>query len=1460
MAAKTKTARQYAGLSAALLKLRPTREGFEGLVADLVEAASGGRLALMSSGDQLGVDGVDAPGSVAPRRAMQAKRYSESTALELNRLTGEMSRAQAAFAGLDCWILATTKTVMGKELEGLEGHAELHGLGFIPLDWTPVAGLPRLAVLCAAHPDIAIRYLKTAGSKDIKAIQTAPGFEDAVRQVRDMLTAVDVGFEPARAAAAERLDRVFSDSATARQIAGASPAFLNRAPPVARDDLAAQIATWWEGGQQGLALLGGEGVGKTWAALVALKGLGAEPGGPLTVVLNSKVPLHQPNALQAVIAALADTARDAKWFSPDPETFWERRMINWAASTPDGPQPRIVVLIDGLDERDPFDWNTWVAPLLASRWGGLFRIIAACRQDDWSRWARLRDFDNGALLELPVGAFTEAQRDAYLSHQGVDVARVSTQVLQDALHPRTAWHLARMGSELGDYARITREQILLRDFHSRQDLKAGPVDGDAFKAVVVRMAHDAHEAALSQQAYSATAGEVLGHAESVTGHGAQSMRHVLSELISGGWMQRDAGASHQLTFTEKTLPLAVGMALAHEIRDKPVAQAAADIDRLIEPWNADDLVEPLLRTCATALITAGAPHDLCLDLLRRWSALRFHSSAGRDFWRRLHVFRPHLFLELTESGAAGSQWLGEWGLACFWEDHPDQRPLIEARLQLWLARTPLPAHRTGSICSADAYMNRDRRRQQRRLAALERKGADWAAFIGAEKTHQVATFHRAVRTIGFLPRAAFIPLLAGWAASATAAGRRYGFDEVAALLRDNTHDWAETMQAVDDILAVLQAAPYALAHSAGALLLEATGRPEDAVRAADLRPLRSLRKPREALELRKETGVSVLQWSGEPLADHLLLAALVPHAAHLERELGADVASQLDGILAHPEALDIAALFRGNEMPVSALLRWRRADARGLLATLVDTGLGAFPDPAKLRRWTEAVEAVFPALSATQLETAASLLQASTDADAQEAGARLRLLTLPFEEQANWLLATPTDQWPQHPGAILVNPSVTWVLTRLRELQFSAGPADIIPTLQLLIAICDRTDFEVVALDVDWAGAFAHPEPKVQALAIELAGDLGGLPAAKALAATGWTAASHEPIQAYEGSVVLMALSDAALAPHMGRLGPENLVAIYLERPTLRVAAGAALWTWIDERLETRRERHAMGASFYHYDKRDEGYARFVADHQARVRELLERVWADKTLKRNILYDDGNGPGWPLMRALARSEPEMVGAIWRDTIGGERAFSFSNANAFPISIPAGAAFDEMRLEMLNGVYNDERLYDFVRQLQMKGHTDFLFATIREALTDDMPIRRAWALTVAGFLVPTDEAQTFVKLHLADEPAAGWLREVYNRSLAQFGDAVAMRHWFNRLAAAPDETEAWADWRLSRLVADDRYWDLLSIPPNPFYGQAVRAGWLTVKASEWSETIKLSRKALRDNWLGGPLYRDIINGR
>jgi hypothetical protein len=92
-------------------QIEPTgTEGFEGLVADLLEALTGRRFRLARAGSQAGRDmSLHEPNANVV--AVECKRYGKDTELEERALQGELAQAVAAIPNLDVWVLVTSRDV-----------------------------------------------------------------------------------------------------------------------------------------------------------------------------------------------------------------------------------------------------------------------------------------------------------------------------------------------------------------------------------------------------------------------------------------------------------------------------------------------------------------------------------------------------------------------------------------------------------------------------------------------------------------------------------------------------------------------------------------------------------------------------------------------------------------------------------------------------------------------------------------------------------------------------------------------------------------------------------------------------------------------------------------------------------------------------------------------------------------------------------------------------------------------------------------------------------------------------------------------------------------------------------------------------------------------------------------------------------------------------------------------------
>lgn len=1461
----------------ALLRLTATRDGFEGLIGDLLAAATDGGVRIMASGDQQGLDAIG-PADGAPRRAMQAKRYGDTAKLDQTALLGEMARASAAVRGIDCWILATTKELLGKEREALGNHAETLGWGLIALDWSEaMPGLPRLATLCASHVEIAVARLGSC-RPELEAIAADPGFAQAQAIVSRELAGADTGFAAAQRVGRTQLARIFEDGAAARTIAGKSPAFLAEAPPVPRAALRAAGDAWWSGPQQVLVQLGLEGMGKTWGALDLLRALGSGTGGPLPVVIESRRASASADGLEAVVDVLSEIGNHAGLRLQDPRRFWHRRLSLWSAAI-DGPRPQLLVLVDGLDELDPFDWRSWLAPMMTLERRRLFRIVLTCRDDDWTHRVQLDDMLALDSVRASVGRFTPEERDAYLAERGIDPGDVSEQVREAALHPRTAFHLTRLAGELGDLKRITREQLLLRDFSNRHLLKGGALDANGFKALASAQAKGAQAAALQQQAFRITPGALLNTAADISGHDRDRMRSVLSDLVSAEWFERDPDQTHLLTFKDAALPDAVGFALADAVRRLSADAALQEIDRFLEPWGADDLVEKVLRTLATALVVDHSVEDaLCVAVLERWMEKPFHGSGGQDFWRRLHIFRPAIFLDLCARRAKFERsWLMEWGIASLWEDHETARAEVEARVGAWLSTVPLLEDHERGSAGYNRYVNFDRRRQRRRLRALEcLEPGVWATRIGVPAADWPERATRtAARVVGFLPRLSFVPAIVRWAENQATAGHLSREREIAALLRHNDVDHAGTLEAIRREAERLIGLGPQTARKAAALLLRATGELEDAER-ADALSSSTVRLVGARVErgIGNDPDLLSLGAHDDPPRDAFLIAALAEHATDPAAALDVDLAAALAGAAARFAPENFPDLFEQNGGKLAVLLRWHSKRVFALHRAFLLPPASAPADPTPAAATVAAASAVPTGAAANDVdvlgthemfrrhalgalpfltrEEAAALsavveARAAPDGAGRGAANALRLARMPAADQIRLLMATPPDDWP-HDFRYLLNKPVGAEIADLIQGIDMTGPRDAVwPRLVLAREMVRRFRTNADGITRDWSHGLDHPDEDVRQHVAEIARGPGAI--------------ASDGTETFERSALLLALDDQTLRPLLGRLDPEVLTHAYLHRPTLRADILIPWRAWMEDRLLVPRTSRSFGGDFVHFRDRDAAFATYQAEEPDAAVRLIRTAWEDKALRDNIIWEHGEGPAWPLVAALVPTEPGLVKEVWRGSLSTSGSGMWDGRiEEFPADLPPGGEFDDLRAEMLERALTDEKLFGAVRALEEGGHLDFLIGWIRTGLDAGRALNRAKTLTAAGFLDGTDAAVLLWAAIDAGPMPAGWLGEVRRRARGWFGRVQAARHWYGLMSAADDEESAYCAFWLHTRSSDDRY---------PLY---FRADGLQVEPSSWRaqwldftrEVSKSMRTAagvdLKNSYVGDKRVHDIVHGR
>jgi hypothetical protein len=176
--------------------------GFEGLIQAHISRLTGRRLFLAKSGAQAGKDASTA-GYGATYTDIECKRYWRGKSPTARELIGGFDEAIDASAGrLDLWLVVSTGAIGSREAEAQQREADREAVAVEIIDWQE-AGLPQLAVLCAAFPKGTLAALRARGASgdlagvaaDLKAVKDDPGFAKQLADLQQRLSSADLGLD-----------------------------------------------------------------------------------------------------------------------------------------------------------------------------------------------------------------------------------------------------------------------------------------------------------------------------------------------------------------------------------------------------------------------------------------------------------------------------------------------------------------------------------------------------------------------------------------------------------------------------------------------------------------------------------------------------------------------------------------------------------------------------------------------------------------------------------------------------------------------------------------------------------------------------------------------------------------------------------------------------------------------------------------------------------------------------------------------------------------------------------------------------------------------------------------------------------------------------------------------------------------------------------------------------------------
>lgn len=433
----SKTATAFGRLKAALLALPDTDEnGFEGLIAALLGSITKVSFRLAASGTQGGQDGRgDGPmGAVS----FEAKLYTSK--LSKSVVNNKATEIIASASPPDVWALAATVGLTTQIESTLRAAFARTETSLLVLDWPSNSNLPPLALLCAMAPQVLLDFLirhwpDAVAIKEVAAdlteLAALPDFDNRSSALRNELLAPTLGAPIALSANRANFSKLFAtrDKAMHRFGQPLAPKATFPLPAVDRSDRASLDAIFVEPPSTELiAVIGDQGCGKSWA--VAQSWL-AQDEPPFLVYLTSSEALAAQGQIMSQLVTEKLIEQAGGIVTEEALRRWLRRLDRWAivpAAT-----PRLVVVVDGLNERARTDWSPWLSTLTAyvGSIGG--RVVTTSRARYFKR------IENRLTIPcrlISVGEFTDDELDMALASHGVSPNQIAPRVRPSLRNPR----------------------------------------------------------------------------------------------------------------------------------------------------------------------------------------------------------------------------------------------------------------------------------------------------------------------------------------------------------------------------------------------------------------------------------------------------------------------------------------------------------------------------------------------------------------------------------------------------------------------------------------------------------------------------------------------------------------------------------------------------------------------------------------------------------------------------------------------------------------------------------------------------------------------------------------------------------------------------------------------------------------------------------------------------------------
>ncbi|MDR6624372.1 hypothetical protein [Caulobacter segnis] len=775
--------------------------GFEGLVAQALATFTGLTFRLAKSGSQFGRDGgtPNAPFAIA----MEAKRYKDSVPLQ--ELAGKATLAAFELTkGVDLWALAATVEVGEPTERKLEDILERGGIALLTLDW-PNTGLPPLAVLLAAVRAEILPWVEArrppeevaafrAGLDDIAA---DPAFEAQLAQLHSKLSPASLGLDAFRAANANWCEEKLASRQRAQRqfsqfLAPLESPSLTIDRPLIRAAIAQAVETAKADseGDALVAVLGGEGSGKTWAVANWWVNATFRP----ILLLSVGRAANNLSETATALDMLSHLAADQEPGGESELTFakWRRRIERWSRGA--SSRDRFVVLLDGLNETSGKPWAEVLRILLPAvrELGGV--VVATSRRVYWDREVASRlSFET--VLPVHVGDYSNDEFADIMGKNNVALEELTPRVNAFMRNPRICSLAIAVLPALAHIDDLTIDRLLLEYWRSRLRERGdlvGHSDLD-FRDLLVRHAREYRE----RPDMDFNRDEWRTRSGAAQRNDGRNIANDLTDIEEGRFFDSDSGSYR---FRRETLHFALGLLVADEMRSalrsrpEQLEEAMASI---LDPIRGFDIVSDIMTAAiATATLDQNCPDKGITALVLGWLSLQNLSDEAFDGLLPYITARPDPFLDAFEARNAERDDGRYLQMLFEASDREGVGRALKARINRWLGSWTRLLSNWGDSADQNRRQQELEARIERNLAALTDEERGFFKEHCVQLPNAPALVSAVANYLTGLPQAEFAPGLIAFALTLKVVGASRAYEDLAWAIRLNRMDHVELSAAV----------------------------------------------------------------------------------------------------------------------------------------------------------------------------------------------------------------------------------------------------------------------------------------------------------------------------------------------------------------------------------------------------------------------------------------------------------------------------------------------------------------------------------------------------------------------------------------------------------------------------------------------------------------------------------------